>query len=79
MVSNCYIHLKEPEFFSKMADDRSGAENVQDKSGISCHCKKQGRSYKTSRVVLKGVRSYRHPLAQRWNNLNIKKVTTIID
>lgn len=26
MVSKCYIRLKEPEFFGKMADGRSGAE-----------------------------------------------------
>lgn len=58
MVSKRYIHLKEPEFFGTMADDRSGTENVQDKSGISCHSKKTRKMAMNSRVMLKGLRSH---------------------
>lgn len=40
---NTKLHLKEPELFDKMADARSGAENVQEKSGTSCHSWRQGK------------------------------------
>lgn len=57
-----------------MADDRSGAENVQDKSRISCCAKKQGRYQWLLYSCQKDLEAMLNiPLAQGQDNLNIKK------
>lgn len=58
-----------------MADDRSGAENVQDKFGIPHCAKKQGRPQRLLQSCQKDSEAIlnRLPLAQGSDNLNIKK------
>lgn len=54
---NTIPHLKESAFFSKMADSRPGAENVQEGWNI-LPCQKAWKVSMTTRIMSKGLRSH---------------------